>query len=72
MRQCLSASYSELRHDHDNPHNHHDHPHHVPHHHDHPQQIQKSQPVRAEEKINRNAPCPCGSGKKYKKCHGKQ
>ena len=38
----------------------------------HPQQIQKSQPVRAEEKINRNAPCPCGSGKKYKKCHGKQ
>ena len=23
------------------------------------------------EKIDRNAPCPCGSGKKYKKCHGK-
>jgi preprotein translocase subunit SecA len=36
-----------------------------------PQQpVQKSQPVRAEEKVNRNAPCPCGSGKKYKKCHG--
>jgi preprotein translocase subunit SecA len=32
---------------------------------------QKAQPVRAEEKVNRNAPCPCGSGKKYKKCHGK-
>ena len=31
---------------------------------------QKIQPVRAEEKIERNAPCPCGSGKKYKKCHG--
>jgi len=31
---------------------------------------QKAQPIRAEEKINRNAPCPCGSGKKYKKCHG--
>ena len=29
------------------------------------------QPVRAESaKIGRNAPCPCGSGKKYKKCHG--
>ena len=22
-------------------------------------------------KIGRNAPCPCGSGKKYKKCHGR-
>jgi preprotein translocase subunit SecA len=22
-------------------------------------------------KVGRNAPCPCGSGKKYKKCHGK-
>jgi preprotein translocase subunit SecA len=28
------------------------------------------QPVRREEKIGRNAPCPCGSGKKYKHCHG--
>ncbi len=26
--------------------------------------------VRTEEKIGRNDPCPCGSGKKYKKCHG--
>ena len=34
------------------------------------QPVQKAQPVRAEEKVNRNAPCPCGSGKKYKKCHG--
>ncbi|TVM00627.1 MAG: hypothetical protein CV087_13270 [Candidatus Brocadia sp. WS118] len=25
-------------------------------------------PIQAEEKISRNAPCPCGSGKKYKKC----
>lgn len=31
----------------------------------------KPQPVRAEQKVNRNAPCPCGSGKKYKKCHGR-
>ncbi|MGH9467612.1 MAG: preprotein translocase subunit SecA [Terriglobales bacterium] len=26
--------------------------------------------VRNEEKVGRNDPCPCGSGKKYKKCHG--
>ena len=31
----------------------------------------KAQPIRAEEKVERNAPCPCGSGKKFKKCHGK-
>lgn len=31
----------------------------------------KPQPVRVEEKIGRNDPCPCGSGKKYKQCHGK-
>jgi preprotein translocase subunit SecA len=26
--------------------------------------------VRAQPKVGRNDPCPCGSGKKYKKCHG--
>ena len=26
--------------------------------------------VRAAGKVGRNAPCPCGSGKKFKKCHG--
>jgi preprotein translocase subunit SecA len=31
----------------------------------------KHQPVRAEEKIGRNDQCPCGSGKKYKNCCGK-
>ncbi|MCF8266838.1 MAG: preprotein translocase subunit SecA [Ignavibacteriales bacterium] len=31
----------------------------------------KPQPVKVEEKIGRNEPCPCGSGKKYKNCHGK-
>ncbi|MDR6945364.1 preprotein translocase subunit SecA [Mucilaginibacter pocheonensis] len=31
---------------------------------------QKATPVRAENKIGRNDPCPCGSGKKYKNCHG--
>ena len=29
-------------------------------------------PVRVEKKIGRNDPCPCGSGKKYKNCHGKE
>jgi preprotein translocase subunit SecA len=28
------------------------------------------QVVRAQEKVGRNDPCPCGSGKKFKKCHG--
>ena len=27
--------------------------------------------VRSEAKVGRNEPCPCGSGKKYKRCHGK-
>ena len=36
-----------------------------------PTQQRKAQPVRTEVKIGRNEPCPCGSGKKYKKCHGK-
>jgi preprotein translocase subunit SecA len=30
-----------------------------------PQQV-----VRGQAKVGRNDPCPCGSGKKYKKCHG--
>ncbi|MCF8368234.1 MAG: preprotein translocase subunit SecA [Bacteroidales bacterium] len=32
---------------------------------------QKSQPVTREKKVGRNDPCPCGSGKKFKQCHGK-
>ena len=32
---------------------------------------EKKQPVIADTKINRNDACPCGSGKKYKQCHGK-
>ncbi|MGV6806639.1 MAG: SEC-C metal-binding domain-containing protein, partial [bacterium] len=27
--------------------------------------------VREAPKVGRNEPCPCGSGKKYKQCHGK-
>ena len=30
-----------------------------------------SQPIRVEKKVGRNDPCPCGSGKKYKNCHGR-
>lgn len=30
-----------------------------------------NQPMQAQPKIGRNDPCPCGSGKKYKQCHGK-
>jgi preprotein translocase subunit SecA len=33
-------------------------------------QEQRVQPIRVEKKIGRNDPCPCGSGKKYKYCHG--
>ena len=31
----------------------------------------KREPVRAEKTVGRNDLCPCGSGKKYKNCHGK-
>ncbi|MCW3083665.1 MAG: preprotein translocase, SecA subunit [Bacteroidetes bacterium] len=37
---------------------------------DQPPVQQKIQPIRAEQKIGRNDACPCGSGKKYKNCHG--
>ena len=33
---------------------------------------QKQEPVRAEKTIGRNDLCPCGSGKKYKNCHGRE
>ena len=29
-------------------------------------------PVHVEKQVGRNDPCPCGSGKKFKNCHGKQ
>lgn len=35
-----------------------------------PAAMQKPQPVCVEKKPGRNDPCPCGSGKKFKKCHG--
>jgi preprotein translocase subunit SecA len=36
-----------------------------------PEATAKPIPVRVEERIGRNDPCYCGSGKKYKHCHGK-
>jgi preprotein translocase subunit SecA len=35
-----------------------------------PAQAEAPKPVRTGAKVGRNDPCPCGSGKKYKKCHG--
>jgi hypothetical protein len=43
----------------------HHHGHEHPHHHHHPAIAPY---VRAARKVGRNDPCPCGSGKKYKKC----
>ncbi|MDD4728343.1 MAG: SEC-C metal-binding domain-containing protein, partial [Dysgonamonadaceae bacterium] len=31
----------------------------------------KMEPIRVEKKVGRNDPCPCGSGKKFKNCHGR-
>ncbi|MCB9647098.1 MAG: SEC-C domain-containing protein [Deltaproteobacteria bacterium] len=48
----------EAQHEHDHDHDHahdHDHEHEAP---------------AVERRVGRNDPCPCGSGKKYKKCHG--
>jgi len=36
------------------------------------QPVKKPEPIRVGEKTGRNDPGPCGSGKKYKKCHGKE
>ncbi|MBO7506986.1 MAG: preprotein translocase subunit SecA [Paludibacteraceae bacterium] len=36
-----------------------------------PQPPRRIEPVRAEPRVGRNDPCPCGSGKKFKNCHGK-
>jgi len=36
-----------------------------------PREPQHVQPIRVEKRVGRNDPCPCGSGKKFKACHGK-
>ena len=35
-------------------------------------EAKSNMPVHVEKQVGRNDPCPCGSGKKYKNCHGKQ
>ncbi|MEG1849984.1 MAG: SEC-C metal-binding domain-containing protein [Oscillospiraceae bacterium] len=35
-----------------------------------PRPEEPPQPVKKTDKVGRNDPCPCGSGKKYKKCCG--
>ncbi len=37
-----------------------------------PSENVKQEPIRVGPKVGRNDPCPCGSGKKYKQCHGKE
>ncbi|MBE6337425.1 MAG: preprotein translocase subunit SecA [Lentimicrobiaceae bacterium] len=36
------------------------------------QERQVTQPIHVEKRVGRNDPCPCGSGKKYKNCHGRE
>jgi uncharacterized protein len=36
------------------------------------EQVRVKEPIRREPKIGRNDPCPCGSGKKFKQCHGRE
>ena len=32
----------------------------------------RKEPIRAQKTVGRNDPCPCGSGKKFKNCHGRE
>jgi preprotein translocase subunit SecA len=32
----------------------------------------RQEPVKTGPKVGRNDPCPCGSGKKFKQCHGRE
>jgi len=36
------------------------------------EQIRVKEPIRREPKVGRNEPCPCGSGRKFKHCHGRE
>ncbi|HTO08832.1 MAG TPA: SEC-C metal-binding domain-containing protein [Myxococcota bacterium] len=62
MRNAVNDSLEDLEHALEHGHSHH-------HHDDHDEEPQAPY-VRGEPKIGRNDPCPCGSGKKFKKCHG--
>lgn len=61
QHQCGSHSHDDEYEDHKDDYHDHVHDEHCGHNHHH-------EPYRAEFKIGRNDPCPCGSGKKYKKC----
>ena len=37
-----------------------------------PSESMRQEPIKVEPKIGRNEPCPCGSGKKFKNCHGRE
>jgi preprotein translocase subunit SecA len=37
-----------------------------------PSEQEKQEPIIAGPKVGRNDACPCGSGKKYKNCHGRE
>ncbi len=60
IRQALEATFDEFQETVRTGHN-------VHHHH-----AKQAPVVHQAEKTGRNDPCPCGSGKKFKKCHGKQ
>ena len=66
--QDEAGEHEHHHHDHDHAHHDHDHHHHDHgHSHEHPV---NGNAAPAAPKVGRNDPCPCGSGKKYKKCHG--
>ncbi|MGE8943847.1 SEC-C metal-binding domain-containing protein [Leptospira interrogans] len=69
----MSTDTTKPAHDHSHDHSHddgcgcgHDHHHHDHGHHHHPRNVAPY--VRTSPKVGRNDPCPCGSGKKHKKC----
>ena len=64
LGRALDEALPELEHalEHGHSHHHHDH--------DHDDGDPQEPYVRGAPKIGRNDPCPCGSGKKFKKCHG--
>jgi hypothetical protein len=63
VRDAVYESLDDLEHALQHGHSHHDHDH------DHDEDAQEPY-VRGGPKVGRNDPCPCGSGKKFKKCHG--
>ncbi len=61
LRGTIDDALPELEHALEHGHSHH--------HHDHDEEPQEPY-VRGAPKVGRNDPCPCGSGKKFKRCHG--